>query len=60
LAKQKGVKCVINPDAHRTERLRDLWFGIGIARKGWLTKEEVVNCWALSKIEALLRAKRKK
>ena len=39
LAKQKGVKCVINPDAHRTERLQDLWFGIGIARKGWLTKE---------------------
>src|SRR5207253_306394 len=36
-AKQKGVKCVINPDAHRTERLQDLWFGIGIARKGWLT-----------------------
>src|SRR5437867_2529588 len=40
LAKQKGVKCVINPDAHRTERLQDLWFGIGIARKGWLRSEE--------------------
>ena len=37
LAKQKGVKCVIDPDAHRTERLQDLWFGVGIARKGWLT-----------------------
>ncbi len=60
LAKQKGVKCVINPDAHRTERLQDLWFGIGIARKGWLTKKEVVNCLPLGKIEALLRAKRKK
>src|SRR6266481_2821092 len=43
-AKQKGVKCVINPDAHRTERLQDLWFGIGIARKGWLTKADVMNC----------------
>src|SRR4029077_11137698 len=39
LAKRKGVKCVINPDAHRTERLQDLWFGIGIARKGWLAKD---------------------
>ena len=47
LAKQKGVKCVINPDAHRTERLQDLWFGIGIARKGWLTKDDVVNCLPL-------------
>jgi len=57
LAKQKGVKCVINPDAHRTERLQDLWFGIGIARKGWLTKEDVVNCLPLGKIEHALRAK---
>ena len=58
LAKQKGVKCVINPDAHRTERLQDLWFGIGIARKGWLTKADVMNCLPLAKIEGALRAKR--
>ena len=56
LAKQKGVKCVINPDAHRTERLQDLWFGIGIARKGWLTREDVVNCLPVGKIEKALRA----
>jgi DNA polymerase (family 10) len=58
LAKQKGVKCVINPDAHRTERLQDLWFGIGIARKGWLTKADVMNSLPLAKIKAALRAKR--
>jgi len=58
LAKQKGVKCVINPDAHRTARLQDLWFGIGIARKGWLTKDEVVNCLPVGKIERALRMKR--
>src|SRR5438093_5013275 len=57
LAKEKGVKCVINPDAHRTERLRDLWFGIGVARKGWLTKTEVMNCLPLGQIERALRAK---
>jgi DNA polymerase (family 10) len=60
LAKQKGVKCVINPDAHRTERLQDLWFGIGIARKGWLTKADVMNCLPLVKIERALRAKRER
>ena len=59
LAKQKGVKCAINPDAHRAERLQDLWFGIGIARKGWLTKQDVVNCLPLGKVEQALRAKRK-
>jgi DNA polymerase (family 10) len=60
LAKQKGVRCVINPDAHRTERLQDLWFGIGIARKGWLTKDDVVNCLPLGKIEKALQAKRER
>ena len=59
LAKQKGIKCVINPDAHRVERLQDLWFGIGAARKGWLTREDVMNCLPLGKIEAALQAKRK-
>src|SRR3989475_2936112 len=60
LAKQKGVQSVINPDAHRTERLQDLWFGIGIARKGWLTRADVMNCLPLGKIEGALRAKRER
>jgi DNA polymerase (family 10) len=58
LAKEKGVKCVINPDAHRTERLQELWFGIGVARKGWLTKADVMNCLPLGKIEDELGRKR--
>ena len=58
LAKEKGVKCVINPDAHRTERLQELWFGVGVARKGWLTKADVMNCLPLGKIERELRRKR--
>jgi DNA polymerase (family X) len=58
LAKEKGVKCVINPDAHRTERLQELWFGVGVARKGWLTKADVMNCLPLGKIEAELGRKR--
>jgi DNA polymerase (family 10) len=49
---------VIDPDAHRTERLQDLWFGVGIARKGWLTKADVMNCLPLGKIEIALQAKR--
>jgi DNA polymerase (family X) len=58
LAKEKGVKCVINPDAHRTERLQELWFGIGVARKGWLTKADVMNCLPLGKIDNELARKR--
>ncbi len=58
LAKEKGVKCVINPDAHGVERLQELWFGIGVARKGWLTKADVMNCLPLGKIEKALAQKR--
>lgn len=59
LAKEKGVKCSINPDAHSTRGLEDLFFGLRIARKGWLTRDDVVNCLPLGKIEAVLKAKRK-
>lgn len=58
LAKEKGVRCVINPDAHRVERLQELHYGIGVARKGWLTKADVMNCLPLAKIEHALAAKR--
>ena len=57
LAKEKGVRCVINPDAHATEGLQNLYFGIGAARKGWLTKNDVVNCLPLKKIIPVLEAK---
>jgi DNA polymerase (family X) len=60
LAKEKGIRCVINPDAHRVSRLQDLWFGIGAARKGWLTKEDVMNCLPLAKIAKELKRKRDK
>ena len=59
LAKEKGVKCAINPDAHHTSQLQFLWFGIGAARKGWLTRADVVNTLPLGQIETALSAKRK-
>ena len=42
-AKQKGIKCAINPDAHRNEHSGFLRFGTGIADKGWLEKGDVIN-----------------
>ncbi len=60
LAKRKGVRCVITPDAHDTAGFHHLWFGIAAARKGWLTKQDVVNTLPLGKIEAVLGEKRKK
>ncbi|MBL9151941.1 MAG: DNA polymerase/3'-5' exonuclease PolX [Verrucomicrobiales bacterium] len=60
LATEKGVKCVINPDGHRVADLHYLWFGIKQARKGWLTRADVMNCLPLDAIEEALGAKRKR
>jgi DNA polymerase (family 10) len=60
LAKSKGVKTSINPDAHHTSQLQFLKFGVGTARKGWLTRHDVVNTLPLGKIEAVLEAKPKR
>jgi DNA polymerase (family X) len=59
-AKSKGVKCVINCDAHRFEQVGYLRLGAGIARKGWLTKRDVINTLAYPElIKALARKRRK-
>lgn len=58
LAKEKGVRCSINPDAHSADGLQDLAFGVGIARKGWLAKEDVINTLPLDKVVSALAAKR--
>jgi DNA polymerase (family 10) len=54
-ATSKGVKCVINPDAHRNEHAGFLRLGAGIARKGWLTKTDVVNAQSLKLIQKELQ-----
>jgi DNA polymerase (family 10) len=59
-AKSKGVKCAINCDAHRLEHAGFLRLGAGIARKGWLTKEDVVNTLPLDKLRKELGRKRAK
>lgn len=58
LAKEKGVKTSINPDAHSVRGLQDLFFGIRSARKGWLTREDVINTLPLGEIEKVLVQKR--
>ena len=57
-AKSKGVKCVINCDAHRFEHAGFLRLGAGIARKAGLTKEDVVNTLPLKPLLKELSKKR--
>ena len=56
-AKDKGVKCSINPDAHKIEHFQYLHFGVKIAQKGWLESSDVVNCLPIDEIKKLLKQK---
>lgn len=51
LAKERGVKIAINTDAHGVEGLNDLAYGVGIARKGGVQAEDVLNAL---KVDAFL------
>ena len=57
MAREKGIFCSINPDAHTVYGLQDLWYGLRTARKGWLTRKDVINCLPLSTVESALHAK---
>jgi DNA polymerase (family 10) len=57
-AAERGLLTSINPDAHRTEQLAFYKVGIGIARKGWLTKEQVVTTMRLAEMKQWLAARK--
>jgi DNA polymerase (family 10) len=57
-AAEKGLLTSINPDAHRKEQLTFYRLGVGIARKGWLTKEHVVTTKTLAAMKQWLAARR--
>jgi DNA polymerase (family 10) len=57
-AKDKGVRCVINCDAHRAVHAQYLRLGAGVARKGWLEAADVINTLPLDKLRKELQRKR--
>jgi DNA polymerase (family X) len=59
-AKRLGVMTSINPDAHSVDGLQSLWFGIAMARKGWLTRHDVLNTRSLEEVLPILARKRGK
>jgi DNA polymerase (family 10) len=59
-AKTKGVKVAINPDAHNAAGLRDVYFGVNVARKGWLEPEDVLNAMTVNEICSFLEQRKKR
>ena len=55
LAKEHGVKIVINTDSHHTSHLDKIRFGILQARRAWLTKQDVLNTLPLPKFAKAMK-----
>ncbi len=56
-ARDAGVTIVINPDAHSTGELALVDYGVAIARRAWLTKQDVLNTRRPAEIGRALQAK---
>ena len=59
-AKSRNVLISINPDAHSTTGLTEVFYGVCIARKGWQEKKDVLNTRSLPEIVEILRQKKKR
>jgi DNA polymerase (family 10) len=57
-AAERGLLCAINPDAHDTAGLTHVRAGVNAARKGWLTKENVVNTRSLEDVARWMKQRR--
>jgi DNA polymerase (family 10) len=55
LAREEGVLVAISSDAHDVRGYANLKYGIGQARRGWLTKEDVLNTRPLKLLRPLLK-----
>jgi len=49
-AKELGIPISINTDSHSEEDFDNLFYGVAIARRAWLTKEDVINTWTTKKL----------
>ena len=49
-AQETGVTIAINTDAHSYQMLDHMAYGVGVARRGWLEKDTVMNTWSKKKL----------
>ena len=57
-ARAAGARFTVSSDAHSTRSLDNLTYGVGSARRGWLTAADVLNTRPLEELRAILAARR--
>jgi len=53
-ARRHGVKFAADTDSHASLHLSHMRFGVAMAQRGWLTKDDVINAWPLAKLRRFL------
>ena len=54
-ARRSGIRFAIDTDAHAVGHLDAMRYGIGVAQRGWLTKDDVIDAWPLAKLRRFLQ-----
>ena len=55
LSKEHGVKLVISTDSHHTKHMDHIRYGVLLARRAWLEKEDVLNTLSAEKFLRALK-----
>ncbi|MCX5703903.1 MAG: PHP domain-containing protein, partial [Candidatus Omnitrophica bacterium] len=54
-AKEMGVRLAIGTDAHTADQLGSMRFGISVARRAWLTKDDVINTLPVEELLKMIK-----
>ena len=54
-ARELGVNMVIGTDAHSADNMDLMRYGVGVARRGWCTKDNILNTKKVQEVEAFLK-----
>lgn len=57
IARKYGVKFAINTDAHKTDQLELMNYGVAVARRGWCEKDDIINTMNLTDITKWIQNK---
>lgn len=55
-ARDQGVKFSIDTDSHALSHMDNMFYGVSVARRGWLESKDVVNTWPYEKFFKWLKS----
>jgi DNA polymerase (family 10) len=58
--KDAGARFVISTDAHTGENFHFMPFGVNVARRGWLTKDDILNTRTITQLKKELKSRGRK